>query len=301
MHDITPLPAAGVEPVRFGRVPVGPIDAGRLVDLSRAEAMVYLVLARHVGRSDWRTWPAVETIAAKTGLASRSVKRALAGLRCKSLILVDRAGGGRGRTTTYRLDVKGDALVTVSERETVTQPGAKGDATRPEKVTGRARKGDARVTPRDKKKHRKKPEEETGGQARNAAADRAIASKQNPTKSDAGVMNALAAAGVGEPKRSELAQRPGVTVRLIDQTAGQARAQGKGTGWLILRIGDKAAEAVARAERQKRHDVEVERQRRARAAERAAAPPPLTVAQKQAIRDRVRRDPKRRCKGNATS
>lgn len=288
MRDTAPLPAAGAEPVRFGRVPIA-ATRRHLPAMTGADAKVTLALACYADRG-FACRPAVQTLAADTRLDRRTVQRCLNRMSAIGFLELDR-GGGRAHANTMRMVAgppeNSGTSAALSDGETAaTQPPiatTKGGITVP-----KGRRGDpetaARVPPEQNRT-------ELNSSRAAAAADLAIEPEPEPdqTGPDAELLAALAAAGVGEPKRGELARRPGVTPDLVRRVAEQANAQGKGTGWLILRLEDLAAAAVATAERERRHDAEVDRQRRARAAERDAAPPPLTPAEKRAIRDRVQR------------
>lgn len=287
MHDSTALPGAADGPIRFGRVPIA-ATRRHLPRMTGADAKVTLALACYADRG-FACRPAVQTLAADTGLDRRTVQRCLNRMAAIGFLELDR-GGGRAHANALRMIVgppenSGTSAALSGGETAASEPpiaATKGGITVPKGRHG----APERAAP--------VPPEQIGTDLNSsrAAADRAIGSEPEPTEPDPAIaanLAALAAAGVGEPKRGELARRPGVTAAIVQRVAEQARANDKGTGWLILRLEDLAAAAVATAERAKRHDAEVERQRRARAAERANAPPPLTLAQKAAIRERMQR------------
>lgn len=88
---------------QFGRVSYRLIDSGALATakLTRAEAVTFIALSAHVGQ-DYQARPALTRLAALTGADRRTVQRAIAGLRDKGLLTVER-GGGRGNSNVYRL------------------------------------------------------------------------------------------------------------------------------------------------------------------------------------------------------
>ena len=65
---------------------------------------------------------------------------------------------------------------------------------------------------------------------------------------------ALAAVGIGEPKRSELAAVPVITPALVQDVADRTRAAGGGPGLIIKRLEEAAAQQKAAGERTRRRD-----------------------------------------------
>ncbi len=81
--------------------------AGRLRDLTKAEAKVLLALVAHRNRQGL-AWPSVATVAAESGLQERSVWRALERLIAKELVIRDGHkivihNGRHVRLTVYRV------------------------------------------------------------------------------------------------------------------------------------------------------------------------------------------------------
>ena len=112
----------------FGKIPAAVVDAGCLRNLTQAEALTYIMLCRHCDGEDWTCWPSVPLMASQTGLAARSIHRALRSLEGLGLISATERGGGRGRAAVYR--VNPDPPVTHSERETLTDCALNGDTRR---------------------------------------------------------------------------------------------------------------------------------------------------------------------------
>lgn len=78
------------------------IDNGDLAELSGSSVKVYLVIKSHVGISTGRSWPALETIAAKAGLSIAQVKRELRVLEAKGYVSKSK----EGRRNVYRMREK---------------------------------------------------------------------------------------------------------------------------------------------------------------------------------------------------
>lgn len=70
--------------------------------------MVLLVLADYARDDGTRCYPCVKTVMYKTGLTRRPVQEILKKLRAAGVLVVERQGRGRGRSTVYRIDL--DAL-----------------------------------------------------------------------------------------------------------------------------------------------------------------------------------------------
>ena len=70
-----------------------------------SRAMVLLVLADYARDDGTRCYPAVKTLMYKTGLTRRPVQEILKKLRAAGVLIVERQGRGRGRSTVYRIDL----------------------------------------------------------------------------------------------------------------------------------------------------------------------------------------------------
>ena len=124
---------ARVLPKRWGS-PTRKIVAIKLADVAREDGS-------HI-------YPSIAIIASEAELSERQVQRVLGEFRAQGLLRVVRKGGGRRRTTEYRLDLEAvdqlpDAKPSTHEREDVSS--AKGDSLSPfnrERVTLTPLKGD---------------------------------------------------------------------------------------------------------------------------------------------------------------
>jgi predicted ArsR family transcriptional regulator len=67
--------------------------------------LVLLALAAHANRETNEAWPSVATLARETGLSARAVRDALRELEQANEIERLAAGGGRGRTARYRVNL----------------------------------------------------------------------------------------------------------------------------------------------------------------------------------------------------
>jgi hypothetical protein len=72
------------------------------LDLPHNEAWVLMAMADHADHERHNVYPGVPLLAWKTGYTTRQVRRILAVLQEKGIIVVEKPGGGR-RTTRYRL------------------------------------------------------------------------------------------------------------------------------------------------------------------------------------------------------
>ncbi len=75
------------------------------VDLSPAQHWTLLVLADFADSGGRNSWPATATIAARARLGLRTVKRALADLRNKGLIITQAPANTQHKSTTYALNL----------------------------------------------------------------------------------------------------------------------------------------------------------------------------------------------------
>jgi hypothetical protein len=74
------------------------------LDLPHNEAWVLMAMADHADHDGNNVYPGVPLLAWKTGYTTRQVRRILAILQRKGLIVVEKPGGGR-RTTRYRMEL----------------------------------------------------------------------------------------------------------------------------------------------------------------------------------------------------
>lgn len=80
-------------------------------------AMVLLVLADYARDDGSNCYPCVKTLMHKVGLTRRPTQVILDRLRKQGVLVVERQGRGRGRTTVYRINL--DALPLKDPAETV--------------------------------------------------------------------------------------------------------------------------------------------------------------------------------------
>lgn len=105
--------------------------------MERGMKFVLLAYADHADHEGGNIFPAIETISKKTGYDERSVQRLTTKLeQAGYLVLVGDRAGGPGKSTHWRISVKGDKLA----------PIAKGDKKDALRVTKHAIKGD-KVSP----------------------------------------------------------------------------------------------------------------------------------------------------------
>lgn len=247
-------------PGQYGSIPTQVFMSGRLASLSCATIAVYAAICAHC--RDWVAWPSVATIASEVGISERTVKRSLRKLVESSLISVEAPGGGRapggsGQKTTYRILANGVPAVTVAGPQRCH--GA------PPTVTRRARNGDSGDRPLCV--NILEQQQQQSGAA-------AVGSSEG----EADVVTALRLAGIGEPKRRELATTPGVTAEIVRAEAARLEGTDKRGGILIQNLECAAAKAVADDERRAQECADTEAERRATsgklqhlAAEKAAA------------------------------
>lgn len=129
---------------------------------STAAKMVMLKLASHAQDDGSRVYPSIATIAAEAEMSERQVQRILADLCERKLLVLEDRGGGRNRTSRYRIDLaalkllpdarsvteiralsperrNGDTMSPIAERvtsttKTVTSTNGNGDTMSPEPV-----------------------------------------------------------------------------------------------------------------------------------------------------------------------
>jgi hypothetical protein len=81
------------------------VDDGWTRELSKAAVNVLLVFARHANNKTKLTYPSLATISQKLNLHERNVRRAIKELLRRRWLVVNRHGGGSGRSTIYRLEI----------------------------------------------------------------------------------------------------------------------------------------------------------------------------------------------------
>lgn len=73
-------------------------------------AMVLLCLADYARDDGTRCYPCIKTIMHKVGLSRRPTQEIMRKLRETGVLVVERQGRGRGRTTVYRIDLSALAM-----------------------------------------------------------------------------------------------------------------------------------------------------------------------------------------------
>lgn len=107
--------------------------------IERGMKFILLAYADHADHEGGNIYPAIETIARKTGYDERSVQRLTSNLEQAGYLVLEgdsNRAGGVGKSTRWRIPVKGDKLA----------PIPKGDKIRVERVTKKTLKGD-KVSP----------------------------------------------------------------------------------------------------------------------------------------------------------
>ena len=252
MSTVTDPPRRVQRPQVF-LIPLFVITSGIWTKLQQAAKALYVVLARYVNHErrkqtgEWIAWPDVERLAEILGVSERHCYRLLKELESFGLIRRRPANDGPGKAYEFLFP---DNSVTSGMTPT-TPDGCHGSQAAP----------DSHVTPLTGEPTKK--EQEVA-----AAAD------------DEGLQNrlaALAAAGIGEPKRSELAGLRGLTNELINRVVDRCTAKGKSIGALIRELEAQAEAALARdsrrqaeAEAETRKEEEAQRKRQEEAKEQAA-------------------------------
>lgn len=105
--------------------------------LSRDMKFVLLAYADHADHAGRNIYPAIETVAHKTGYDVRSVQRITSKLEQAGYLVLDGGArrGGQGRSTHWRIPIKDDKLSPIKK-------GDKKDIVKVQRVTKRALKGD---------------------------------------------------------------------------------------------------------------------------------------------------------------
>lgn len=264
--------------VQFGRVPYAVIASGALCRLRRNELAVYVVIAAHVNRDWWATLT-TERLADFGGMSQRTARRVTAQLAARGLLTVAR-GGGRGLANTYTLATNPDSIaVTVlgsrkryaaivtcgNPDKSPSKPGQLASETVSDGAPNPDTQGVRRTEEQIEQSNRRPP----AGRAA-AAADELQGRNDADSKADPGVIEALTAAGIGEPTRGQLATLPGITPQLVRDAAERVNAKGGGPGLAVnaIRAAVEAQTiqadqrcAEARAEQKRRAAEAAERQR----------------------------------------
>jgi hypothetical protein len=123
-----------------------------------AALLLLLALADHAN-DDGICWPSIKRLAERARVTERHAKRIVNTLVESGEVEIEQ-GGGRGRTTTYRvICLKGDTHVTHSKKGDISS--IKGDIY-DKKVTPMSEKGDTHVTPTIKNHHKEPSKEPLG-------------------------------------------------------------------------------------------------------------------------------------------
>jgi Helix-turn-helix domain len=73
------------------------------LDLTPSEKLLLLAMADHANDAGTRVYPSIERLVWKTGLGERTVYRTMRILEGDGIVVKEAQGGGRGKTTHYRL------------------------------------------------------------------------------------------------------------------------------------------------------------------------------------------------------
>lgn len=230
-------------PEQFGRIPAALITSGRLAEsgADRTELLILVGIAAHINGETGKCWPSMETLAKCAGVQPRTARRAVRRLEGRGIINID-PGGGRWKTNTYSIKpVALDDPVTADIPGRPERPSIESNTRSPEAqypvvcdpLPGRL--DPITRSPRTTAKQKNRGTEQQ---------------KQSAAGFDSELIRALTAAGVGEPKRSELARLPGLDMRTVQRKAAWCRDQGKGVGILIRELEAASEQAVVRGSRQ---------------------------------------------------
>lgn len=219
----------------------GFIDAGYLERLTPAAVYAWLVLFRHADADTLTCDPSLARIAELAGKHPTTAADGTAELERGGLLRRKR-GGGR-RRTRYKLKPLAKPLKGVNAKAAPVKPGKQLSAGR---YTNRYQRTDA-----------------IEQQQAAAAGEHGEQAEARPEGDP--IRAALAAAGIGEPVRTELARHPTITPELIAREAGSGRTRGKGRGAIVqnIRAALDAQQAQAEQARQQARTMEAEARRRA--------------------------------------
>ena len=234
----------GKPAVPFGRIPYAAITSGRLAELAGAELKVYVAMAGHANK-DYFAHPGDALIARQMNLDLRTVERAKRILIREHLIRRVGAGGGRSRKAGYVLVTNPDELAGVSDTD---NPGGAVQQPRPPHpetpAVSSRNPGDAVRMNRENR-----PTTDS------ISADRADVGDEEgrgpvatAALTDGHAVHAeLARLGVTEPKRSELAAMPGLTVGIVRELAKRTGKAANPAGLLVAMLEREGPAMAAKA------------------------------------------------------
>ena len=243
---------------QFGRTPV-PFDVR---DLTRGELRVAFVIAQHTnGRTDTAR-PSIPTIASRTRMTSRGVRKAIKGLEQKGSLAVQRHVG-RGNTNVYTLLGNGELHSTPfdpqkGEPNRSSFSDKKGGTLKPEMVNSEDAKAELQSSP--KQKNRRNRSSPASGAA--AVSHPSGNVEPEPVRGHADRLRieanreALKRLRVGEPSRTELAEHPDMTPQLIGQNIRHGQPAGAVVTDLRAALEAIAEHRVAERARRERLDAE---------------------------------------------
>jgi hypothetical protein len=271
------------EHVQFGRIPYAMAAAGMFSGLSGSASSVYLMLAAHDDVA-WTANPGTKRIAELLKIEERTVRRALAALKRRGLIVTRKTGGGHGLRTTYRLVTNPDEADRVQHGGSVTNPDEANRVSQSETRTehdqepGRSEpktrsagvRNPDNAAPQNRENRAQQQSCNTAAAGHSPAADKESGAVDRMTDT----LEALAEAGIGDPKRSELAtawsELPNAAQRIRD-LAASLRARGKGTGAVVLELEARAEAARARGRNEAAARANADARHREQAQAEAAA------------------------------
>lgn len=213
--------------------------------LSASEMRTYLAIALHAD-ANGRCWPAIDRIAELSGAHVKTVGKAISKLKQCGLLQVEKNGGGRSKSNRYRL---------LNPRE----PAEVSSSNPPPSDGGLSNKTSADWSPNPRQMVPQTSAKRRGEQTREQTNKQQAA----PVGDDA-LVQALTAAGVGEPARSKLAQLD-LTPEIVRSVQTTCRARGKETGAIIRELQARAEQRHAQADQTSRRDrVIADKQQKAR-------------------------------------
>lgn len=92
------------------------------LDLPHNKVLLLLAMADHADHEGKHVHPSVELLAWKTGYEERQVRRILRTLEKDGLLVVEKAGGGRNKTTEYRIDIAKGVKKSPFRKEDIITP-----------------------------------------------------------------------------------------------------------------------------------------------------------------------------------
>ena len=208
------------------------VESGLWAQLSLAAKAVYVVLAKHADDT-WLTWPSVPKIAELAGLKTAGTYKGVAELEKRKLLVRQRA---YRRKAMYRL------VEPVGEFGSFHHGGIpprwNSTAVESDPISGTRLKSSSRSAKR-------RSAERRGAQAGAPTGSAAAAGF------DQDVMVALVDAGISEPTRSQLANTPHITAKMVRRVADRAKERGKGAGAVVLDLRAASEKAARDAERKR--------------------------------------------------